>query len=127
MTPTIVLDRAGRVKLVAGASGGPKIINGTMQVIRNVLGNDMDAEAAVAAPRFHHQWLPDVLNFERKWLEELKSTEAGRALLHDLEQRAHTIEPSGSIGIVQLIRRARTGTGWDAASDPRKGGKPAGF
>ncbi len=61
MTPTIVLDRGGDVVMIAGASGGPRIITGTMQAMLNVLLFGMDATGALAAPRFHHQWMPNVL------------------------------------------------------------------
>jgi gamma-glutamyltranspeptidase/glutathione hydrolase len=115
MSPTIVLED-GRVAVVAGAAGGPRIISSTLQATLNVLRFDMPASAALAAPRFHHQWRPDVLWIERA-LADGPLPDALRALGHD-------VRPRGPIGNVQIIRRA-TG-GWDAAADPRKGGVPDG-
>ena len=58
----------GRVVLVTGASGGPTIISGVFTIVSNVLDHGMDAAAAVAAPRIHHQHLPDRLIYEREGL-----------------------------------------------------------
>ena len=122
MTPTIVLDRSGRAVVVAGASGGPRIITGTLQSILNVLLFNMSAGESLGAHRFHHQWMPDELVLERRWFNDPKS----RPLITDLESRGHAVKPTGSVGNVQLIRRTRSGT-LDAACDPRKGGAPAGY
>ena len=119
MSPTIVLDDRGQVILAAGASGGPRIITGTLQAILNVLVKDLPAGPAVAAPRIHHQWQPDVLYAEQGAL----SPATHQALL----AAGHRIEAVQAVGNVQLIRRSHDGRGWDAASDPRKGGRPAGF
>jgi gamma-glutamyltranspeptidase/glutathione hydrolase len=58
MTPTIVL-KDGKVFLVTGSPGGSRIINAVLQVIVNVIDRGMPVADAVAAPRIHHQWLPD--------------------------------------------------------------------
>ena len=58
MAPTIVL-RDGRVVLVTGTPGGSRIITTVLQVILNVVDHRMNIAEAVAAPRIHHQWLPD--------------------------------------------------------------------
>lgn len=63
MTPTIV-EENGKLKMVVGSPGGSTIITSVMQNILNVLEYDMGMQASVAAPRFHHQWLPDVVIFE---------------------------------------------------------------
>jgi hypothetical protein len=68
MTPTVVLDTAGRVLLVVGAAGGPTIISGTTQVILNVLDHRMTLADAMRAPRLHHQALPDALMHESNGL-----------------------------------------------------------
>lgn len=117
MSPTIVLDSDGRVLLVAGASGGPRIITGTMQAILNAVGG-MNAGEAVASPRVHHQWLPDRLDFEDGFSEEIRSA---------MQRRGNTIGHRDAVGNVQLILRDPEGDGWQAASDPRKGGTPAGI
>lgn len=117
MSPTIVLDSQGRVEVVVGASGGPRIISASLQAMLSVLLFDASAAEAVGAPRFHHQWMPDVLQFEESWADE-GVIEALRALGHEVSRR-------DEIGVVQLIRR--DGEGYSAASDPRKGGAPAGW
>src|SRR5262249_34702173 len=57
-TPTVVA-RNGKVVLITGSPGGRTIINTVLCVLLNVLEFEMDLDAAVAAPRLHHQWLPD--------------------------------------------------------------------
>lgn len=116
MSPTIVV-RAGRVELIAGASGGPRIITGTLQALLNCMVFDMQPEAAVTAPRFHHQWLPEVLQFEDRWTDE--------HVIDAMQRRGHTTGRRDDIGVVQLIRVSTDGI--RAASDPRKGGRPAGY
>ncbi len=54
--------------LVIGSPGGPRIITATYQAILNVIDHGMDIQEAVAAPRVHHQWLPDVLYWENQGL-----------------------------------------------------------
>ncbi len=117
MSPTIVLGEDGLVEVVVGGSGGPRIISATLQTLLDVVLHDSSAGEAVAAPRFHHQWMPDVLQFEDSWTDAA-TMEAMREFGHDVGRR-------GDVGVVQLIRRR--GDGWDAASDPRKGGAPAGW
>jgi gamma-glutamyltranspeptidase/glutathione hydrolase len=63
MTPTVVL-KEGRPLLVSGSPGGPRIISTTLLTLLNVVDFGMDVQEAVAAPRFHHQWLPDELVVE---------------------------------------------------------------
>jgi gamma-glutamyltranspeptidase/glutathione hydrolase len=63
MSPTIVL-KDGKLVLVTGSPGGSRIISTVLQVIVNVLDYKMDVAAAVAAPRLHHQWLPDQVSIE---------------------------------------------------------------
>ena len=65
MTPTIVEDPEGRLMLVVGSPGGPRIITAVFETILNVIDHGMDVQEAVAAPRVHHQWLPDALYAER--------------------------------------------------------------
>jgi gamma-glutamyltranspeptidase/glutathione hydrolase len=117
MSPTIVLDADGNVLAVAGASGGPRIITGTMQAILNALGG-MDAYPAVASPRMHHQWLPDTLYAEPGLMPMLSRRAA--------EGDWNVVKLRKDIGNVQLIKRDPNGRGWQSASDPRKGGIPAG-
>lgn len=124
MSPTIV-TRRGEVAAVAGGSGGPLIITGTLQALLNALVFGQDALQAVSAPRIHHQWMPPVL------LAEAGIDAGTRRLLGRLGHRVVVPEtPPGRSAppwaSVQLVLRAPDGT-LDGASDPRKGGKAAGW
>ncbi|GDX82055.1 gamma-glutamyltransferase [Deltaproteobacteria bacterium] len=113
MTPTVVIGADGRPELAVGGSGGPFIITATWQVLQNVLVKGMTAEAAVAAPRWHHQWMPNAA---------LVETAFGGA--DDLRAHGHDVRViEKPFSAVQVV--VRTAGGFDAASDPRKGGKPA--
>lgn len=68
MTPTIV-EKDGRLFMVVGTPGGSTIITSVLQTILNVLEFGMTMQQAVDAPRFHHQWLPDLINFEPQGFE----------------------------------------------------------
>ncbi len=64
MTPTIVLRKDGSVWFALGARGGPRIISAVMQSVINIIDHDMDIQAAIDAPRIHHQWFPDEILYE---------------------------------------------------------------
>lgn len=77
MTPTIV-EKNGKLFMVVGSPGGSTIITSVLQTILNVYEYNLSMQEAVNAPRFHHQWLPDLITFEpkafdTKTLESLKS------------------------------------------------------
>lgn len=63
MTPTILL-KDGRLILALGSQGGPTIITQVLQVLINIIDHKMNLQQAVNAPRLHHQWLPDIVNYE---------------------------------------------------------------
>ena len=63
MTPTIVV-KDGKPVLATGTPGGPTIINTTLLIVTNVVDHAMSVTQAVDAPRFHHQWLPDTIDYE---------------------------------------------------------------
>ena len=63
MTPTIVL-KDGKPFLVTGSPGGPTSINTVLLVITNVIDFHMSITQAVDAPRFHHQWMPDTIDYD---------------------------------------------------------------
>jgi gamma-glutamyltranspeptidase/glutathione hydrolase len=77
---------------------------------------DSSPKPAVNQPRFHHQWMPDVLQFEDRWADE--STIAA------LQRLGHSTGRRADVGVVQMITIDSAGI--RAASDPRKGGRPAG-
>ncbi|MDF2441115.1 MAG: gamma-glutamyltranspeptidase / glutathione hydrolase [Abditibacteriota bacterium] len=75
MTPTFVLRSDGKLWFAVGSPGGPTIINTLLQIITNVVDYDMDLQAAIDAPRVHHQWLPDEIAHEPLGLsKETQST-----------------------------------------------------
>lgn len=113
MTPTLILDEQGVVGCFGG-SGGPRIISGTLQVILNVFVHGMNVREAVEEQRLHHQWLPKKL-----FLEAATASDVVKAL----RDRGHNANPGDYRTAVQAIVK-RNGT-LQAASDPRKGGRPA--
>lgn len=115
MTPTIVV-RDGQAVLAVGGSGGPRIISGTLQVLLNVTRCGMSPAAAVAAPRMHHQWMPHTLSLEPALREQVEP---------ELQSLGHQTAAISNVAVVQAA--ARTANGLQAASDPRKGGRPAGW
>lgn len=131
MSPTIVLRLGdppagtGRVRAVAGASGGPRIITGTAQALLNTLVLGMDAAAAVEHPRVHHQWQPDQVSLEGAARHGPAGDPAQERIAQWLRDRGYAVVPAGGESTVQMI--VSTPDGWHAASDPRKGGKPAGI
>jgi len=113
MSPTIVL-KDGKPVLVTGSPGGSRIISTVLQVIVNVLDYQMDVAAAVAAPRLHHQWLPDEVRIEHGFADD---TLAG------LRAKGHrVIEPMGQTSANSI---AVTPNGLLGAPDPRTRGADA--
>ena len=110
MAPTIVL-RDGRVVLVTGTPGGSRIITMVLQVILNVVDHRMNIAEAVAAPRIHHQWLPDQVNAERGFSPDT---------LRLLEQKGHRIVTGATFGSANSI--LVTPDGLTGAADPRQRG-----
>ncbi len=82
MTPTI-LDRDGRLFMVSGSPGGPRIISTTLLTVLNVVDWKMDPKQAASAPRYHHQWDPDRLRVEPEFDD---------AVIAELEARGHVVE-----------------------------------
>jgi len=101
MTPTIVV-RDGKLLMVTGTPGGRTIINTVLLTILNLIDFDMNAQTAVDAPRFHHQWLPDRIQFERNAFPA-----PTRAELH---QRGHILHEAGGQGAAEMIVVNRDGT-----------------
>jgi gamma-glutamyltranspeptidase/glutathione hydrolase len=67
MVPTFVL-KDGKLLLVTGSPGGPTIISTVLEIIANMIDHEMSVMQAVEAPRFHHQWMPDTMTYERNGL-----------------------------------------------------------
>lgn len=117
MTPSVVLDPAGKLYLVVGTPGGPTIITQVYHVITNVIDHGMTLPQAIEAPRMHHQALPDEIRLERNGFYP--------AAIGQLEAMGHKVEFRGRWGDVEAI--IRTPTGWQGVSDPRLGGGGAGY
>src|SRR5262249_7970756 len=64
MAPTVVL-KDGKLFLVLGSPGGPRIISTVANILMGVVDYGLDIQQAVNAPRFHHQWQPDEIDLER--------------------------------------------------------------
>ncbi len=119
MSPTIVEDAKGELFMLAGAGGGPRIITAVWQTISNVIDFTRKADLAVAAPRIHHQHLPDVVYVEASALDQA-GDEALRAMGYQLQWG----QPRRAFGAITAI--VRGATGWEGASDPRGGGAAVG-
>ena len=113
MSPTIVL-KDGKPVLVTGTPGGSRIISAVLQVVIDMIDYRMDVAAAVAAPRVHHQWMPDEVRVERGFSDEV---------LAELRAKGHkVVEPLGQTSANSI---AVTPNGLLGAPDPRTRGAAA--
>jgi gamma-glutamyltranspeptidase/glutathione hydrolase len=117
MTPSVVLDPEGKLFMVVGTPGGPRIITMVYHVISDVIDHGMTLADAVAAPRMHHQALPDTIRVERGGFLPV--------VLDSLRAMGHAVAPGTPWGDVEAI--IRTPSGWQGVSDPRHGGGGAGY
>lgn len=118
MTPTIV-TRDGDVLLVTGSPGGSTIINTVLQVIINVIDHDMAVEEAVTRPRFHHQWMPNIVRYEEGAIPEES--------LEQLRGMGHQRLIGSGFGLGDANSIMVTDDGLEGVSDPRNDGGTAGF
>ncbi len=107
MTPTLVL-KDGKVALVTGSPGGPRIITTVLQTIVNTIDYGMNPAEAAATLRFHHQWMPDKLRLEKGFSQDT---------LNLLKARGHKIVVKPAMGRTQTIQVQ--GDRLLGASDPR--------
>ncbi len=118
MTPTIVETPEGELFLVVGSPGGSTIITTVAQIIMNVIDFEMNIEDAVEAPRFHHQWLPDLIQIE--------SFGFSIETLQALSNKGHNYKIRNNIGEANCIMILEDGL-IEASSDSRKGASAKAF
>jgi len=94
MTPSIVA-KDGQLFMVTGSPGGRTIINTVLETIVDAVDFGMNAQEAADAARFHHQWLPDVISYEKYGFSA--------DTLQELQRRGHTLREGGSQGVAQVI------------------------
>ncbi|MXV17917.1 gamma-glutamyltransferase [Pedobacter sp. HMF7056] len=109
MTPTIV-EKDGKLFMVVGTPGGSTIITSVFQTILNVVEYNKSMSAAVAAKRFHHQWLPDEVAAEKGALDSLTKEK--------LKAKGYLLTDRGAIGRVDAILKTKWGY-LEGGADPR--------
>jgi gamma-glutamyltranspeptidase/glutathione hydrolase len=117
MTPTIV-EKDGALFMVTGSPGGPRIISTTLLSLLNVIDYGQDVSEAVSAPRFHHQWEPDVLDVEPP---------TPRDVVEALRARGHEVEVSEREWSAAEAIAVRPDGTFHGAADPRRDGVALGF
>ena len=123
MTPTLVTThepggKPGKLVLVLGSPGGSTIITTVANDLLSVVVNGLSLQASVDAPRFHHQYLPDVLQFEKAFPHDV--VQAMQAMGYTVSQtnEADTRIPGvwGGSELIQVDPKTGVMTG---ATDPR--------
>jgi gamma-glutamyltranspeptidase/glutathione hydrolase len=108
MTPTIVL-RKGKPYIITGTPGGTTIPTSVFQTLVNILDFNLSTNDAVNQPKFHHQWLPDVISVERSFPYEVRSA---------LIKMGYNIDIRETIGRVETIKVLSDGR-YEAVADHR--------
>ncbi|KQR94929.1 gamma-glutamyltranspeptidase [Chryseobacterium sp. Leaf180] len=93
MTPTIVLKN-GKPYMIVGTPGGTTIPTSVYQSIVNVIDFKLNANMSVNSPKFHHQWLPETVAFEKNFPE---------TVIQDLEKLGYKVERWGQLGRTEMI------------------------
>ncbi len=117
MTPTILV-KDGQLSFVTGSPGGPTIISATLLTVLNWMRLGMDAQTAINAPRFHHQWLPDYILMEKLFSPEMEE---------QMKERGYQVKRRGHIGLVNAIGIDVNSGDRYGAADPRDDGSAVGY
>ena len=117
MTPCIILKNS-KPFMVIGSPGGGKIITSVLQSFLNVVDFGLNIEDAVDSPRFHHQWLPDLLQYEKSLLSRNK--------IKKLSGMGYETKSVSEFGRVEVIIYNQDGT-LSGHSDSRGSGKAVGY
>jgi gamma-glutamyltranspeptidase/glutathione hydrolase len=122
MAPTVVLHN-GRVLLVLGSPGGPRIITTILETALNVLDYGMTPQEAVDAPRLHHQWMPDEL-----FVEPYALSSDTRELLLGMGYRVKEQKPWGATELIEAgPARTPDRTDWSEKNASTPAGIRSGF
>jgi gamma-glutamyltranspeptidase/glutathione hydrolase len=117
MTPTIV-EKNGKLFMVMGSPGGSTIPTTVFQVLINVLDFNMTMQQAVDTGRFHHQWLPDLLYYEKNAIDE--------PAINNLTEMKHDLKERSSIGSINAIM-ILPGSKKAGAADKRNNNSSCGY
>ena len=125
MTPTLI-EKNNTFWMSLGTPGGSTIITSVLQAVLNVYEYGMTMQQAVDAPRFHHQWLPDVVIFEEGGLDKVKDSilKSKNYFVISLPIQMETggMSPRSSIGAVDAIfidEKGNVSTGADFRGDDK--------
>jgi len=118
MTPTIV-EKDGKLFMVVGTPGGSTIITSVFQTILNVIEHGMNMQEAVNALKFHHQYLPDKITFEKGAFSE-------QAIKFLTDKKENLEELNGTLGRMDCILRKDDGT-LEGGADPRADDTAVGY
>ncbi len=118
MTPTIV-EKDGQLKMVVGTPGGSTIITSVLQNIINVVDYKMGMQESVNKPRFHHQWLPDVIRMEPNGFDKNTKKNLNK-LGYDLLERNSLI--IGRVDAILVLPNGKLEAGADKRGDDAAAG-----
>ncbi|XP_023034708.2 scoloptoxin SSD14 isoform X1 [Drosophila willistoni] len=118
MSPVLLADKEGDIRLVVGSAGGTRIVDAIVLVIARVLWFGEDLKTAIDAPRFHHQLFPDVFEYQPDGFSD--------AVLQLIAKRGHVLKKSAPVTSV-VCAIEKNATGIYANADYRKRGEVAGF